>query len=834
MDGLKTQLYRNEETFIAQARYKKGFNIVRTLSAILIMLVFAAPLHTQRVQAPQRSTIANGLALRGAGIQKATANPVIPPSNRKLDITFLFHANQNLVPYGKVADRVCFRGLLTTLRRHPKEKFMIHFSGTLIHDLLWFGDSTLQILRQGIQDGQFEIIGSTYNQNVMYSTRSDTNDFEFNDHQIKIHKEEIQNVFGTEPAGFWNPERVWTQNFTQLLADNGYKYVQVEDHILQASGATGPLYQMRTTGYNGRQVTVFEDDKEFLGLVDNAVNSRNASGVISYLNQKYAEDTTDADVIGYYQDAEATGLWQYEQHIDPQLVFAGLDTLLSAIERDTLINVTTCGTYMQTHPATEYLPRIVDGAAEWMGGDAWFAENLRPEFATMRVLYDSLRTTLDSVAGVVAASPVNPAAQALLQHAWFTLCAHQFEFGCHGVEGELYQSQLQLARTCLVSAEAALFALNPTTTSFIADLNRDGVNEAVLVTPQNFFVFSSSGGRLLYWFDLVRGEEMIGDEDFSADYLESYVDDNLALPLIRGGIETYPWLSGNPVIPEVLTWTFNVRKRALNDILTVGNGSEQSLANTSYSVSLNGTIVSFSTSTGGVSIRKDIEAGDHRLNITYHLKSDLASSATITHRIENAFSPSYLAVINGGRKSLEYWNGISGSSQNPTSSTVGVRNSVTDNFVRFAWTDAPDQLVGAEDVFALELNPVYWLTLNPGDSVSYAFSLLANNVVKGVSSDSSKQPAAYNLGQNYPNPFNPSTNFRFTIAGVQFVSLKVFDLLGREVVAVVNEVRQPGDYVETWDASNVPSGVYFYRLDATSVADPTKQFTQTRKMLLVK
>jgi len=939
--------------------------------------------------------------LRGQGVPSAAANPASPSSSRKLDVTFLFHANQNLVPYGKVGDRACFRGLLTTLRRHPAQKFMIHFSGTLIHDLLWFGDSTLQILRQGIQDGQFEIIGSTYSQNVMYSTRLDTNDFEFNDHQIKIHKEEIQNILGATPVGFWNPERVWTQNFTQLLANNGYKYVQVEDHILQASGATGSIYQVRTTDYNGRQITVFEDDKEYLGLVENAINSHNTSGVISYLNQKYAEDRSDADVIGYYEDAEATGLWQYEGHNDPQLAFAGLDSLLSAIGRDTLINVTTYSEYMHTHAATEHLPRIVDGAAAWMGSDAWFTENQRPEFGTMRAVYDSLRKTLDSVGSVIAGSPSNPSASALLQHAWYTLCAHQFEFGCHGFEEDINHAELQLARTCLISAEAALFALNTASESFSADVNRDGVAEVVLVTPENFYVFSPYGGRLLYWFDLVRGEEMVGNEDFSADYLEPYINDNEALPLIRGGIETYPWLSGNPVIPEILTWTFNVRKRALNDILKIGGGAEQSFANMPCSVSLNGTSVSFSEGNGGVNIRKVITAASNGLTVTYHLQSAMGFTTTFTHRIENALSPSYLDVINGGRRSLSYWDGISGSSQNPTALTVGVRNNMTGNCVKFTWQNTPDQMIGAEDVFALEMNPVYMRTLAPGDSVSYAFSLsaqvdtaftvefvkgwnlislprivddprkvsvfgpaisnammyqgsyqakdtLANGVgywlrfasggsvnvsgkyvgvetlavspgwnligslstpvpsgnigtmtesltvtnlfgysgvyvrrdtiqpgkgywlkanragriiissiglpasvrklqilptdelpptLPGLTQDKAKEiPAEFNLAQNYPNPFNPTTVIAYELPAQSYVTLRIFDVLGREVAMLINGMEQPGNKTATWNAANMPSGVYFYRLTAlpTEGGSSTGTFTDVRKVLLMK
>jgi hypothetical protein len=96
-------------------------------------------------------------------------------------------------------------------------------------------------------------------------------------------------------------------------------------------------------------------------------------------------------------------------------------------------------------------------------------------------------------------------------------------------------------------------------------------------------------------------------------------------------------------------------------------------------------------------------------------------------------------------------------------------------------------------------------------------------------------PEVTRLEQNYPNPFNPSTSITFNIprqtdggqASSQFVTLKVYDVLGREVVALVNEVRQAGEHRVTWDARNHPSGVYFCRLTAGS-------FSQTRKLLLVR
>ncbi len=88
-------------------------------------------------------------------------------------------------------------------------------------------------------------------------------------------------------------------------------------------------------------------------------------------------------------------------------------------------------------------------------------------------------------------------------------------------------------------------------------------------------------------------------------------------------------------------------------------------------------------------------------------------------------------------------------------------------------------------------------------------------------------PIEFTLKQNYPNPFNPSTTISFTLAGTQYTSLKVYDLLGREVSVLVDEVRSIGNHEVRFDASALSSGVYLYELRAGD-------FVQTQKMLLVK
>lgn len=93
--------------------------------------------------------------------------------------------------------------------------------------------------------------------------------------------------------------------------------------------------------------------------------------------------------------------------------------------------------------------------------------------------------------------------------------------------------------------------------------------------------------------------------------------------------------------------------------------------------------------------------------------------------------------------------------------------------------------------------------------------------------DPTRAPSRFELARNYPNPFNPSTRITFTLPEAAFVSLKVFDVLGREIGTLASEHLPRGEYTRTWDGSGQPGGVYFYRIQAG-------EFTQTRKLLLVK
>ena len=100
-------------------------------------------------------------------------------------------------------------------------------------------------------------------------------------------------------------------------------------------------------------------------------------------------------------------------------------------------------------------------------------------------------------------------------------------------------------------------------------------------------------------------------------------------------------------------------------------------------------------------------------------------------------------------------------------------------------------------------------------------------IVTEVESESGNVPGTYTLSQNYPNPFNPSTTISYQLPAYSMVTIKVYDILGREVETLVNEEKEAGYYSIDFNGSDLPSGVYFYKLTAGN-------FISTRKMLLLK
>jgi hypothetical protein len=116
------------------------------------------------------------------------------------------------------------------------------------------------------------------------------------------------------------------------------------------------------------------------------------------------------------------------------------------------------------------------------------------------------------------------------------------------------------------------------------------------------------------------------------------------------------------------------------------------------------------------------------------------------------------------------------------------------------------------------------------DGVSYA----GVNTLVSVS-ENQERPTEFSLSQNYPNPFNPSTAIRYQLSAASFVTLKIFDMLGREVATLVNAERGARTHSVIWDATGYPSGVYIYRLQARNLSGSQAVISvDSRRMVFIK
>jgi photosystem II stability/assembly factor-like uncharacterized protein len=140
-----------------------------------------------------------------------------------------------------------------------------------------------------------------------------------------------------------------------------------------------------------------------------------------------------------------------------------------------------------------------------------------------------------------------------------------------------------------------------------------------------------------------------------------------------------------------------------------------------------------------------------------------------------------------------------------------------------SWTDIQDGL-NYGVVGALAESGGYLFAGSAGDGV---WRRPLTEVISSVSQVRSELPNEFSLQQNYPNPFNPSATVRYELPKASMVRLSVYDILGREVAVLVDEMKNAGTYVVRFDGSNLASGVYFYRIQAGG-------FTKARRLLLLK
>jgi len=222
-----------------------------------------------------------------------------------------------------------------------------------------------------------------------------------------------------------------------------------------------------------------------------------------------------------------------------------------------------------------------------------------------------------------------------------------------------------------------------------------------------------------------------------------------------------------------------------------------------------------------------------------------------------AFLPSYLRSV----FFIDSLNGWVGSPVGPSTQTIFKTTNGGNNWYDpFRWTFNISNSLFFTDInngWSAEENGLIWHTSNSGlnwtqqtpvvnnrnyRSIYFTDSLTGwcvgdsgrilktttGGILTNFTNTNSEVPTEYKLNQNYPNPFNPKTIINYELGITNYVSLKVYDVRGNEIATLVNEKRSAGSYSAQFDGSNIPSGIYFYRLEVDG------NMIDTKRMVLLK
>jgi ligand-binding sensor domain-containing protein len=179
------------------------------------------------------------------------------------------------------------------------------------------------------------------------------------------------------------------------------------------------------------------------------------------------------------------------------------------------------------------------------------------------------------------------------------------------------------------------------------------------------------------------------------------------------------------------------------------------------------------------------------------------SWTTVNSDLTNLYVESFAAI--GTNLFAGTWRGVFLSTNNGTNWTV-INNDLMDLYVE-------SLAVSGTNLFAGTFNGVWRRSLS--------------DMITNVEDQNTGIPSQFILEQNYPNPFNPSTTIIYSLPTSEFVTLKVYDVLGKEVATLVNEEKPAGSYEVNFNATDLSSGIYFYTLK-------TGKFSETKKLVLMK
>lgn len=643
--------------------------LARGAAVVVALFVAVGLLHAGPCQAARRTWLD---WLFGPPAQVESGQPD-ESALRALDVVFAFFMTGDVAPESLDAASSTCEQLLDMLLAEPGRKFSVGMSAHLASELAWSGSRALRLMRDGVSREQFELMGSTHSDAVLAA-------LDPWDARIAIHygAGTLHDMFGKAPTGFWNPSGVWKQEIVPPISAGGYSHTVIDSKIVKASGLDGlPPHAPLRVSWGGREIVVFQADADFVRAVDRSVAESSPASAVAYLERAYAEDLADAAVVVYAREVQVGGEGQSLQGFAP---------LLAALEKEPWLRLTTLEERVSLGPRPRAVARISEGepaevrqAAVAAGYADWSEyEANSPALKDIRSLYSDVRRRIQAVEEdlhkAAVSQALTPAASRLLDHAKLVFAWHQRGFGQPGAESGA-RGQWDAVRAAYVAALAAWQCAHPTTSAYREDVDRDSTEEVVVVNPTDMFVLSPIGGRLLYWYDLEHGDQLVGS-DLGEAGRAALVDCIAALPT--------PGLSEIP-----------------------------------YSVELgpDSSSIVFEAAAGAAKLRKEFIPGQRGFQVDYTLRA----RGRVDFSVANAFCPDPGRIVVDGRDALAYLHadGSPASALAPGSS-FGLANVVSGSAVLATVAPGGTDTVPAGEVwsdsslFSRSLSLGYKLQMWPG------------------------------------------------------------------------------------------------------------------------
>ncbi|MFX1569182.1 MAG: hypothetical protein ACFFCV_12530 [Promethearchaeota archaeon] len=634
----------------------------------------------------------------------------------------LFHANFPFSMHYTIAYNSCYKHLPVIMRNYPNIPVNWHLSATLLQQLAWKNPETIQVFRKGLQDNQFELLGSSYAQNILYNCSEWVNR-----EQIKWNRSIIHNFFPelNNLNGFWNPERVFYEDMFDLLLDYDYNYTLVENQIIKSAikptNLTVDHIWKRNVKKTGSSFYIFPDNQVLKDLIDKVIETGKTEELIRFLD-KNVESDSERKVFCYAEDAEVSGFWQIARGMDYKKVHENLKKLLGELTENKWIKVKLFSDIIKEEKSYE-IGSIPNGQATWMidsvkvdGYRDWFDYiEQAPEIQYYKEYYEKVEQKIRTLPNKLRKRNLT---NELLKY----YLSQQFEFGCSpGSFGDLASRYLMNVPGMQiwddrVTIDTIFDWLSSGDKKFKPHWKFRGASPVIEFSTLKWICqFNPFGGRCTF----LMNREI--DSIFSPNPFYSSQDRNVmfnSLPYLKvhlnySGIEDLINNHGNCLMDNCY-----VNNEPIGDLMeykvVLNRNGRRYIMKKSLQHSLFNSLIlpkedsiRFWYSELGISVIKEIKEIDSNIEILYTFKNLSEETKTIKFTVTNEFAPEPVLVLENGKECLKLE-----IEQEKSRTKIITTNIITNSKVLIVTSVKPNEIKKIPSEFALRYKLIFQFKLD--------------------------------------------------------------------------------------------------------------------------